>query len=78
MLFSLSLAYSHYFASLEAVVIRPTGLLLGPGQEYQVKKPLLVGQKVEVEEVLERGDFLKVRTSSNDEGYISKENARII
>jgi tetratricopeptide (TPR) repeat protein len=78
LLFSASLLYSHYFSHLEAVVIRPAGLSLGAGKEYGTKQPLLVGQKVQVEEVVEHGDWLKIRLPTGEEGYVSKENARII
>ena len=80
LVFTCSLLWISYFAPLQAVVIRPTQLLSGPGAQYAPvdAKPALTGMKVEVEEVVEKGSWLKVKFSSGEEGYISNEQARII
>ncbi|MDB6082049.1 MAG: hypothetical protein JWO53_1321, partial [Chlamydiia bacterium] len=69
-----------FFAPYEAVIIQPGILFVGPGKQYAVitKEPLIPGLKVKVEEVVENGTWLKIKLSSGEEGYITKEQSRII
>lgn len=77
--FSISIVWSDYFTHPEAVIVRPVALRRDAGDQYApvVGTPLLSGTKVVVLSVDEDGNWLKVR-SGNEEGYISKEYARII
>lgn len=77
--FTISIVWSDYFTNPEAVIVRPVALRRDAGDQYApvVGTPLLSGTKVVVLSVDADGNWLKVR-SENEEGYISKEYARII
>lgn len=78
--FTISIVWSDYFTHPEAVVVRPVALRRDAGDEYApvVGTPLLTGTKVVVLSVDSDGNWLKVRSDNDEEGYISKEYARII
>jgi tetratricopeptide (TPR) repeat protein len=75
-----SVIYTRYFSSVDGVIIKPTLLYLGSGTEYAAVKeqPVVSGSKVQILEVLQDGQWLKVKTSSSEIGYISNNNLRII
>jgi tetratricopeptide (TPR) repeat protein len=80
LLLSSLLMWRLYFAPIEAVVVFPVQLLCGPGKEYAKVEgePVLVGEKVEVQEASREGEWLKIKRGSGLEGYVSKENIRVI
>ncbi len=80
LLFFTSIMWADYFTSPRAIVVRPVALRRDAGNEYApvVGPPALVGTKLIVQGVESDGNWLKVRTSSGEEGYISKEHARVI
>lgn len=75
-----SLIWADYFTPPEAVIVRPVALRRDAGDQYAavVGMPALSGTKVTVLSVGPDGNWLKVRTMSGEEGYVSKEYARII
>jgi len=71
----LSLAYTYYTSPIEAVVVEPSFLYKGGGEEYAkvVQEPLKAGLKVEVIGSNYNGQWLKVLTPSAEVGYLSKQ-----
>lgn len=78
--FSASIAWTLFFAPLEAVIIYPTPLYKGAGTEYPTLPglPLIPGTKVTVRQVVNNGNWLKVESSTHEEGFVAKEQARVI
>lgn len=76
----ISIAWTDYFAEPRAVVLRSFALKRDAGEQFAAIDglPVLAGSKVVVVSVTRDGNWLKVQTPSGQEGYISKENARII
>ncbi len=76
----LSIVWGDYFSHPEAIVVRPVALRRDAGDQYApvVGTPALAGTKVVVLSVQDDGNWLKVRTPSGEEGYVSKDYARII
>lgn len=76
----LSLLWVQYFAPLDAVVVRSCQLRKSAGTEYAELKstPCLAGTRVRVLQVTQEGSWLKIRHPSGEEGYVSKENARVL
>ncbi len=74
------LVWQKSFSYPEAVVIRASPMLRGPGKEYAAIEapPCIPGTKVEVIGVTGNGDWLKVRALNSNEGYLSKEQARLL
>lgn len=79
-LFTVSLLCADYFTPPEAVIIRPVALRRDAGEQYApvLGMPLLTGSSVTVISQKGNGDWLKVRTNSGEEGYVSKEYARVV
>ena len=79
-LLSLSILWSDYFSHPQAIIVRPVALRRDAGDQYApvVGTPALAGTKVQVLSVQDGGNWIKVRMPSNEEGYISKDYARII
>jgi hypothetical protein len=75
-----SVIYSRYFSSVDGVIIKPTLLYLGSGTEYAAVKeqPVVSGSKVQILEVLQNGEWLKVKTPTGEIGYVSNNNLQII
>jgi len=75
-----SIIWSGYLSSPEAICIRPVALRRDAGDQYAavVGTPILVGTKLQVLSIQDDGNWLKVRSPIGEEGYISKEYARII
>ena len=79
-LFVVSMLWTTYFSVPLAVIIRPAEFLSGPGKQYAKvdAKPPLIGTKVQVEEVVEKGTYLKVKLVYGKQGYFASDQARII
>jgi len=79
-LFVVSILWTAYFSPPSAVIIRPAELLSGPGSQYAKAetKPPLIGTKVQVVEVVEKGAYLKIKLPGGQQAYVSSEQARII
>ncbi len=77
---SCSIIWSDYLTSREAICIRPVALRRDAGDQYApvVGLPIIVGSTLKVLDVTDGGNWLKVQAPSGEEGYISKEYARII
>ena len=78
--FFASILWADYFTAPQAVVVRPVALRRDAGDEYApvVGPPVLSGTKVTVLSEESDGNWLEVESPSGEEGYISKEYARII
>jgi tetratricopeptide (TPR) repeat protein len=76
----LFLVWHAYFAPLEAVIIRPSALRIGAGAQYALVegRPATTGEKVHVEAITQKGQWLKVELNSGEAGYISADSARLI
>lgn len=71
--------FFYYFSPLEAIIIKTTGLYRAPdwNQSQLTSEPLLAGSKVQIVQITEDGNWLKI----NDKGlvgYIPIENLRPI
>ncbi len=79
-LFVISMLWTTYLCMPYAVIIRPAELLSGPGKQYAKvdAKPPLIGTKVQVVEVIEKGTYLKIKLADDQQGYVASEQARII
>lgn len=74
-----SLVWVDYLSSPEAVVVRASAIRRDAGEQYAaIGKPALAGTKVTVLSVDNQGQWMRVRLPSGEEGYLSKEFARII
>jgi tetratricopeptide (TPR) repeat protein len=74
-----SLLWQQFFVLPEAIVIRTSLLYRGPGMQYMtLPQPCLAGTKAQVLEVADDGNWLRLQTKERGEGYISKENARLL
>ncbi len=80
LVFVASIVWVDYFTPPQAIVVKPVALRRDAGDQYAalVGTPALSGTRVSVIEVLQNGNWLKVRTASGDVGYVSKEYVRII
>ena len=79
-IFFVLIAWMQWFSHIDAVIIAPTQLKKDTGVQYtpiSTKDPLY-GQRVRVMEIMPDGLWLKIKTSNGEEGYVSKEQARII
>lgn len=78
--FFVSILWADYFTAPQAVVVRPVALRRDAGDEYApvVGPPVLSGTKVTVLSEESDGNWLKVESPSGEEGYISKEYARVV
>jgi len=76
----LSLTWSNYFSSIQAVVVQSTALLRDAGTQYApvMDFPVSAGDTVEVLEVVQEGQWLKIRTNNGDFGYVSHKTIRLI
>ena len=80
LIFFTSIIWADYFTLPEAVVVRPVALRRDAGDQYApvVGTPVLPGTKLQVLSIPADGNWLKVRSNTSEDGYISKEYARII
>ncbi|MCE5293207.1 MAG: hypothetical protein LLF94_01160 [Chlamydiales bacterium] len=80
LIFFTSIIWADYFTMPEAVVVRPVALRRDAGDQYApvVGMPVLPGTKLQVLSIPADGNWLKVRSNTSEDGYISKEYARII
>lgn len=69
------LIWNYYMSPLEAVVVEPSFLYKGAGEEYAkvADDPLKAGIKVEVIGANYNGEWLKVLTTKGEIGYLSKQ-----
>lgn len=76
----LSVGYAHYFAPINAIMMRASDLYRGAGSYYArvVDKPIPSGIEVEVLESLEGGKWLKVATPDGALGYLPSDALRIL
>lgn len=76
----MSLITQDYFSRPDAVIVKTQSLRRDAGEQYAPinANPVLAGTKVTVVSVEPGGNWMEVRLSSGDEGYISKEYARVI
>lgn len=77
---SFSLLWTLFLSPIEAVIVQPGVLFAGPGRQYvvAVKKPMIPGLKIRVDEIVDNGAWLKIVLPTGETGYISKEQGRII
>ena len=75
-----SYTYSHYLSPIEAVIVKSSALYRDSGFQYAKvqDEPVLSGKKVEVLDVINNGEWLKVRLQSGELGYVPQEAIRII
>lgn len=78
--FLISIFWTSYFSTPEAIVIRSTPLYAGAGPQYVTIKGKIAtqGAKIEILEVENGGNWLKIKLPTGEEGYISKEYCRTI
>jgi len=76
----LSLMISHYFSGVHAVLVHSSPLLRDAGHHYApvLETPLLSGIKVEVLEVTQQGQWLKITTLDGTMGYVPYDAIRFI
>jgi tetratricopeptide (TPR) repeat protein len=75
-----NLIYTRYFEPLEGVLVRATSLYRDAGRQYAKasNQPLSGGLKVQVLDVREDGQWLKVITPEGTLGYVPIESIRIL
>jgi len=72
--------WDQYLKPLEAVIIKPSPLRKDAGTQYDAvttKEPIY-GQSVQVLQFRKDIPWIKIKTTYGEEGYVSKEQARII
>lgn len=76
----ISLLWTLFLSPIEAVIVQPGVLFAGPGRQYvvAVKKPMVPGLKVRVDEIVDNGAWLKIVLPTGETGYIPKEQGHII
>jgi tetratricopeptide (TPR) repeat protein len=76
----ISFGFSHYIAPIEAVLVKSSALYRDAGYQYAKvqEAPVLSGSKLEVLDVIQKGEWLKVKTQTGDLGYVPQEALRII
>lgn len=80
MIFFMSVIYTKYFESLEGVLVNAAMIHRGTNVDspYVSSKPIMEGMKVEVLDVLNNGQWLKIRTSEGTLGYVDSGSIRLI
>lgn len=75
-----SLLYTHYFAPLEGVLIKPAALYRDASRSALLVKdvPLPAGLKLDVLEEKEEGQWLKVRTDQGEYGFVDYRAIRLL
>jgi hypothetical protein len=78
-LICINVLWGQYLSEVTGVLIQPTAVYVGPGLEYALANtpPQLSGMKVSVLQT-EQHDWLKIRVSSGQEGYVMQKNVRVI
>jgi len=71
---------TYYFSPLEGIILRPTLLYRGAGDQYSIVSdvPLVSGMKVRVISVENNGYWLKVMASDGKIGYVDYKVIRLI
>lgn len=80
MLLLISLGISIFFKPTEAIVLRPTLLYRDAGKQYAgvQEAPLAEGEKLQVLEMVDDGQWVKVRTSNGVQGFVPVEKVGVI
>jgi tetratricopeptide (TPR) repeat protein len=85
LLFLFSLAYTHYFSPISAVIVKASKLYRDAGKQYATLSDQLLpsglippGSQVVVLNVYENGKWLKIRTADGVIGFVPYEVIRII
>lgn len=80
LIFLASYTFSHYLSPIEAVMVKSSGLYRDSGFQFAKvqEEPVLSGRKVEVLDVINHGEWLKVRLPNGNLGYVPQEAIRII
>lgn len=76
----ISVGYTRYLAPIEGVLVRSTTLNRDAGEQFAKvsDQPTLAGNKVQVLEVLQDGQWLKILTPTGELGYVPNSAIRII
>lgn len=76
----ISVAYTRYFAPIDAIVIEATPLYKDAGTQYATvsELPVMPGNKVQVLDIRYNGEWLKVLDPSGNLGYVLNKTIRII
>lgn len=76
----LSVMYARFMAPVEGVLVKSTSLYRDAGEQYAKvsDQPVLSGNKVQVLEVLQNGEWLKVLSPTGELGYVPVSAIRII
>lgn len=76
----MNLFISYYFAPLHGIFIQSTGLYRAPNlQQPQLSEiPLLMGSKIRIMEITEKGFWLKVIDLNGSVGYVPASTLRLI
>lgn len=71
---------SHYLSPIEAIMVKSSDLYRDSGFQFAKvqEDPVLSGRKVEVLDVTEQGEWLKIRLPNGNLGYVPQEAIRII
>lgn len=80
LLMMLSLGYTHYFSSVEGILIRSIDLRRDAGNQYAKVggEPISAGTKVEILDIRPDGQWLKVLAPNGDLGYVPQESIGLI
>lgn len=75
-----SVGYTRYFEPIEAIIVHSGVLYRDAGEQYAKvsEQPVPSGSKVQVLDVLDNGNWLKIVTQNGEVGYISAANLRVI
>jgi tetratricopeptide (TPR) repeat protein len=75
-----NLIFTKYVTPLEGVLIRGASLHRDAGEQYALvsEEPLLSGTKVDVLNVSNQGQWLKIETPDGNLGFIPKDSIRVI
>ncbi len=75
-----SMLYFHYFAPVDAVIVKAFGLYHGPREDYALVRdePFAPGTEVKVEKAIDSGTWLKVVAPDGKVGYVPSDVIRII
>lgn len=76
----LDLGYTRYLAPVEGVVVRSTMLYRDAGEQYAKvpEPPVVSGNKVQVLEVVQNGEWLKILAPSGTVGFVPNTALRLI
>jgi tetratricopeptide (TPR) repeat protein len=75
-----SVLYTKYMEPLAGVVVSPTMLYSGSDKKstYVEQKPILGGNKIEVMDVVSKGEWLKIRTGDGKIGFVESQDVGLL